>query len=117
MKNFIVLLSKVNVPRMICDHLFDKNHSDTHRMVVGVIIMGFGVMVSKTHTTIIVLHYIFDGFGYAIHGLGVTPFIEKLTSLVSGDTKEQPTETPKPKAKAKPKAKVRARAKPKAKVK
>ncbi len=112
MTKFIVLLSKVNVPRMVCDHLFDKNHSDAHRMVVGVIIMGFGVMISKTHTSIIILHYIFDGVGYAIHGLGVTPFVERLTKFVSGDNHEQPTE---PKSKAKPKVKARARAKPKVK--
>jgi hypothetical protein len=89
-KKIFVLLDKVNVPRIVGDHLFNKSHSDMHRMLTGVVIMSIGVVVSKIHFTLVVFQLIIDGVGYGIHGIGLTPFIEKITYIVSGENKKPP---------------------------
>lgn len=43
-------------------------------MVVGVIIMGIGVSLTKMAPEHGPLHFIADTVGYAIHGLGLIPF-------------------------------------------
>lgn len=89
-KKIFVLLNKVNVPRIVGDHLFNKSHTDTHRMLTGVVLMSIGVVVSKIHFTLIIFQLIIDGVGYGIHGIGLTPFIEKITHIVSGKDKKPP---------------------------
>lgn len=69
--------SKCNVPRIISYHLFGKDHTSRHRKFTGVTLMIFGVALSKqsffeSH----LIHGLADLVGYAIHGLGLTPFIE-----------------------------------------
>lgn len=71
-------LAKVNVSKKICDHLLNDNHTDSHRMGVGVIVVFVGVTISKIHVELMVVHYILDGIGYAIHGIGLVPFIDRL---------------------------------------
>lgn len=83
------ILTKLNVSRTICDHLLNENHTDTHRMGIGVVIIGLGVSISKIHVEFIVIHYIFDAVGYAIHGIGLVPFIEKLSRFANGNTNEK----------------------------
>lgn len=82
---------KLNVVYVISDHLFDGKHSTRHRMAVGAIVMVFGVVVSKSgfgfaHA---VAHYAADIIGYAIHGLGAVPFIERLGEMVRGEAHEE----------------------------
>ncbi len=74
-------ISYVNVPRIACDHLIGEHHSKYHRMGAGVIIMAIGVIISKQFADIHIffVHYILDGFGYLIHGIGTIPFAEALT--------------------------------------
>ena len=73
MRNFI---RSINVSRTVCDHLLDEKHTNRHRMGVGGIIIFMGVAVSKIPINITVIHFILDGVGYAIHGIGLVPFIE-----------------------------------------
>lgn len=89
-KKIFIILDKVNVPRIVGNHLFNKSHSDIHRMLTGVLIMSIGVCVSKVHFTIYVFQLVIDGVGYGIHGIGLTPFIEKITHIVSGENKKPP---------------------------
>lgn len=73
----------LNLPRVVCDHLLGKdNHTPVHRMTVGAIVMVFGVGVSLAgaETHLFVLHYSGDIVGYALHGLGLVPFIERLAN-------------------------------------
>lgn len=66
-----------NVTRPVARHLFGHDHTVTHRMVVGLVVMSAGVMVSKLELHgIPAWHYVADGIGYFIHGLGAAPFIE-----------------------------------------
>ena len=86
MKDFV---KKINVARGICDHLLDNKHTDKHRMAVGGMIIFVGVLISKIHVEFIIIHYFLDGIGYAIHGIGLTPFIEKLTHSFNSEEKEK----------------------------
>jgi hypothetical protein len=83
MKNVtITIVRSANVARPICDHLLNHDHTHTHRMAVGVMVMTVGVCIAKAagHNEIALIAYIGDGIGYAIHGLGLTPFIEILVT-------------------------------------
>lgn len=83
MSKIIAVIRKVNVSHVICENLLDGKHTDRHRMTVGVIIMGFGVGISKIHVELQIIHFFLDGIGYGIHGIGLTPFIERLTRYFS----------------------------------
>lgn len=73
------LFTNLNVSKTICNHLIEEKHSHCHRMVVGAIIMVIGVSISKIAVSITVLHFFLDGVGYAIHGIGLIPFIDTLS--------------------------------------
>ena len=102
MEKILVLLGKINLPRIIADHLFNKRHNDMHRMLMGIAVMGIGVSVSKIHAEMIVFKFFFDGFGYALHGIGLTPFIEKISNLMELSKIASSTPIDKPKIRAKP---------------
>jgi hypothetical protein len=69
-----------NVPRIICSHLLGHHHDKRHRMIAGFCVMVVGVGCAKlaVFTSYELAKYLLDLFGYAIHGLGLTPFIESL---------------------------------------
>lgn len=74
MKN---LINKVNVSKVVCDHLIGEEHTQRHRMITGLIIIVLGVGISKIPTSIHVIHWMADAVGYGVHGLGCVPFIER----------------------------------------
>lgn len=80
----IVIIRRIlhagNVPRIICIHLLGHHHDKRHRMIAGFCVMVVGVGCAKlaVFTTYEFVKYMLDLFGYAIHGLGLTPFIESL---------------------------------------
>jgi len=78
--NIITIAKSANVARPICDHLLNHDHTHAHRMAVGVMVMTVGVFIAKAagHHEIEIVAYLGDGIGYAIHGLGLTPFVEYL---------------------------------------
>lgn len=67
-----------NLPKAICRHLVGDDHSTHHHMIVGCVVMALGVAVAKSveYTTFPGSHFVLDMVGYAIHGLGLTPFVE-----------------------------------------
>lgn len=78
------LIDLLNFPKVFCRHLMGEEHTHWHHMAVGFVVMVLGVIVSKagvlldTHS--IIIHYGGDVLGYGIHGIGLTPFIEFLSS-------------------------------------
>ena len=78
------LLKYTNIARPLCDHLMGSQHTHIHHMSIGVILMSTGVIIAKMagHSEFLFLSYIGDGIGYAIHGLGLTPFLEHLTAII-----------------------------------
>lgn len=75
---------KVNMTRPLCDALLGEHHSAKHRMLAGVGFMAIGVFIAKVagHSPTMLISALGDCFGYALHGLGLTPFIEHLADLV-----------------------------------
>ena len=74
------ILYKVNLPRLICNHIVGKEHTIEHRLFVGSCIMIVGVLLSKvTFDNYIHVHLFTDMVGYGIHGIGLTPWIELMS--------------------------------------
>jgi len=74
-------MAAFNPARAICNHLVGENHSVVHRLGAGALIMGSGVLVAKAGGDGLILHFIADLVGYAIHGIGLIPFVDKLIEL------------------------------------
>lgn len=77
-KVFDKLKDYINIPKHISSHLCGEKHSVVHRRVVGVVIIVLGVVVAKSGGEGIILHIVFDAFGYALHGIGLIPFVEAI---------------------------------------
>ena len=77
----------VNIPRHICRALIGEHHTHGHRMVAGAVLMTLGVTVSHVAggTGILLVVYAGDLLGYAIHGIGVVPFLDFLLEEASQD--------------------------------
>ncbi len=76
----LAILNSLNLPRVITTHLIGKKHTNTHRKMVGVGVMIIGVLLVKVlgHIDIYVIHIAADIVGYAIHGIGLIPFVHSL---------------------------------------
>lgn len=72
-----------NPSRVICNHLIGREHRLVHRIIVGVIIMVFGVYMTKlaADTHILVIDIIGDTVGFLLHGIGGIPFVELFIKL------------------------------------
>lgn len=70
------VVTRVNFTAPLFDSLLGKNHTNMHRMVTGMGVMAVGVFIAKFfgHSPILWIAGIGDMIGYAIHGLGLTPF-------------------------------------------
>jgi type II secretory pathway predicted ATPase ExeA len=82
MKTIAILIHKLNAPRALCELAFGPNHSVYHRLAAGSVIMATGVCIAKAPGAIdihlVTLHYVADAVGYAIHGIGLTPFLDHI---------------------------------------
>lgn len=81
-------LSKFDVSRVICDHLLSKQHRESHRMGVGLIVVFIGVSVSKITTPFTILHLMLDAGGYFIHAVGCIPFVEHLSNRINNTNQD-----------------------------
>lgn len=65
----------------IYSHLLGDEHTSHHRKIAGVIVMIFGVGFVKVmyFAPMEIIHFIGDGVGYLIHGIGCLPFVENIT--------------------------------------
>lgn len=68
------VLHAVNLPRVIAKALIGKEHTQGHRIIAGIFVMSVGVLISHVE----VAHAIFETVGFAIHGLGLVPFVDWL---------------------------------------
>lgn len=79
-----VILVHVNIVRPICSVVLGKKHSTAHRLIAGFIVAALGVIIAK-HSSVFgneYIEHIGDGVGYALHGMGLVPFIEFLSEHV-----------------------------------
>lgn len=87
-----IIATNLNVSKVICNHLIDEKHTDRHRCFAGVFIMVIGVSISKIHVAYIAVHFLLDGVGYAIHGIGLIPFVDALSKIAHKDEKKESDE-------------------------
>lgn len=80
MKRIICIISKVNLPRIICTHLVGTCHTKRHRKITGLILMSAGVTIAHMTGQLGVkfVQFLGDGIGYGIHGIGLIPFIDSI---------------------------------------
>jgi hypothetical protein len=72
---------KVNLAKLVATHLVGKQHSHTHRIMVGLCFIIIGVVIGEYLVVIIpgtLFHILASGFGYTLHGFGVIPIINKI---------------------------------------
>lgn len=72
-----------NIPKHISTHLFGENHTTRHHKIVGAALMSIGVGIAMLNTLIEVrmIHFTADLVGYALHGVGLTPFIKAMENV------------------------------------
>lgn len=79
------------LPKVICNHVLGENHSFEHRCFVGLIVALFGVIIAITagefHSKAI--HVVGDFTGYALHAIGLFPFIEGIAKASNKDKKDE----------------------------
>lgn len=80
------ILDTLNFPKTVCHVVLGHDHSHGQRMIVGSVVMVVGVTVAKLpfHD----VHFFLDLFGYAIHGMGLVPFIECYSEHLAAAHKE-----------------------------
>lgn len=81
-KNCITRLNRrIDFTKGISTHLCGPQHSKIHKRLVGGAILFIGVAVSKLASDVLILHIVFDGIGYALHGIGLIPFISAIEKI------------------------------------
>lgn len=80
-------IKRLNIVGHACRFAFGEDHPLWARLLSGGTIAATGVLVAKIGGEIHVFHFHFiaDYFGYALHGLGITPFIEWVLELERGE--------------------------------
>jgi len=76
MKKIPVILDTCNVPKHICCHLFGKNHSNAHRLLVGGVVILVGALATHIECHYAAVKLIAEVIGWSCHGFGLHPYIE-----------------------------------------
>ena len=72
------ILHRINLPRIVCDHLVGENHSLWHRRIAGTVVMSVGVVIAQNAHHFWFLWWVVDCAGYLLHGIGAIPFVEPI---------------------------------------
>lgn len=78
-KHLKFLIHNANIPKKVCNHVLGKDHSHTHRKIVGFVCIAIGILIGKTffvHVGQPAIEYCAELIGFSLHGVGLTPFIE-----------------------------------------
>jgi hypothetical protein len=83
MKKVTNFLYRINLSRLLANHLVGKEHNVIHQRIVGVCVMIIGVLVAKLSLLVghdLLIHITADVVGYGLHGIGLVPFVSRLES-------------------------------------
>ncbi|HXS59742.1 MAG TPA: hypothetical protein VN703_02900 [Candidatus Sulfopaludibacter sp.] len=77
------VLNKMNISKHILNHLVGKDHTNTHRRIVGALIMSFGIAFIKIFSLIHfeTIQFCAEIIGAGIHGIGLLPFINSIENV------------------------------------
>lgn len=78
MKRIIVRLAEI--PKQVCNNVVGKHHTKSHRKLCGICFILIGVILAESQNWLGHPFHQFgdiscDAVGYALHGIGLTPFI------------------------------------------
>lgn len=73
-----IIVSKANLPYIICNHVVGKSHSPRHRKIVGFIMCYTGVSIVHLTAHIAIFEYFGEGFGNGVFAIGFIPFVESI---------------------------------------
>lgn len=84
--NIHTLVVRINIFHPVCRSIFGRNHNATHRICCGLVVAAIGVVIAKWmgHSPNEYVSHAGDFGGYALHGLGLTPLIEKISEAFGG---------------------------------
>lgn len=72
----VSIFRRLDLPKFLSRQLFGEEHSHTHRMIAGVIVMVAGGMIVEIHVGSEIVGLCIKIIGYSLHGFGLHPFIE-----------------------------------------
>lgn len=74
-------LDNLNVSRAIATHVLGSNHTHAHRIAIGTGVAFTGVVIAHSAAELIwIISIPLDFLGYALHGIGLIPFIDHISS-------------------------------------
>jgi len=83
MKKFLTAIANaLNLPKHVSNHLFGKDHSKRHRVIVGLTIAALGVALSHVHAESTIVGFMAEFVGFSLHGVGLTPIIESVAGTL-----------------------------------
>lgn len=87
-----VVRKVINYPtNVITHHMFGKHHTHRHKMSVGGGVMVIEVVIASSahYFPFHVIQLSLDLIGYAIHGLGASPYIEYFVEKIKSEENEE----------------------------
>lgn len=74
------ILETINISKHIANHVAGKHHTNTHRRISGITVMivGVGIVNASHFCDVFIIHFVADVIGYAVHGLGLIPFVSSI---------------------------------------
>lgn len=72
------ILTVINLPLIICNHVLGEEHHIVHRITVGVGFMFIGVFIARIESAFYILSISYEAAGYVVHAIGVIPIVETM---------------------------------------
>ena len=74
----------LNVPRIVCNHIYGKEHTLQHRLIAGVLLVAFGAALTKFHVDLQAVTVAIETLAALAQGAGTTPLVEMLIKSFEG---------------------------------
>lgn len=76
------IYNNFNLPKKVCNHIIGKEHSQTHRVVVGSTIMVIGVIIAQVPIiNTFTVHVMSETVGFLLHCIGAIPIVQSIEKL------------------------------------
>lgn len=69
---------RINIAKYLCCHLFGKEHSNVHRLIVGLVIFFLGFLLHEVHSEYEAVTVGCKFLAYVAHGVGIHPVIDSI---------------------------------------
>lgn len=80
MKKFKTKLDKANVSKWIACHLMGQEHTNAHRITIGIVIILTGVILVEEQYHMFIVNIAIKTVGVVCHAVGAIPIINPIES-------------------------------------